>query len=53
MLGIIEVKIKLIERMTSLTGTPKVDPERAALTASVDPIRGGPESTEKNSEDKR
>jgi hypothetical protein len=47
MLGIIEVKIKLIERMTSLTGTPKVDPERAALTASVDPRRGGPESTEK------
>jgi hypothetical protein len=42
--------------MTSLTGRPKVDPERTALTTSIDPRRGAPESTEKKNrkhEDKR
>jgi hypothetical protein len=36
--------------MTSLTGRPKVDPERTALTTSIDPRRGAPESTEKKTE---
>jgi hypothetical protein len=31
----------------SLTGRPNVAPERAALTASVEPRRGAPESKEK------
>lgn len=34
-------------RLTSLTGRPKVVPERAALTASVDPRRGAPNKTHK------
>jgi hypothetical protein len=36
------MKIKFRGRLTSLTGRPKVVPERAALTASVDPRRGAP-----------